>query len=940
VHLRENLNERVQEVTRLFFSLVSKSVRLKYIAVILVIASVLLPANRLKADGPPVQWQKTFGGNGPDYGLSVQQTIDGGYIIAGYTYSFGAGHCDVYLIKTDSAGNEIWQKTFGGNGFDVGYSVQQTSDGGYIIAGDTTLYEWGPFCVYLIKTNSNGDEQWQKTFSSGSEVSEGLSVQQTADGGYIIAGGTYSFVEPPDSDVYLIKSDSAGNLQWQKTFGGSGSSHYGQSVQQTTDDGYIIVGETFSSATDNIDVYLIKTDSTGNEIWQKTFDRDYRDYGSSVQQTLDGGYIITGYTYSFGTGYCDVYLIKTDSAGNEIWQKTFSRNGGDSGTSVRQTADGGYIITGSTCSVEGNNEEVYLIKVDPNGNSQWQKTFSGGNGSEGSEGSSVQQTADGGYIIAGTTYWSADPYDSDVYLIKVAPEKQFMITFDDGPVPGNTENIVNTLKNIYVDSKPVIAGFFMVGCDSGCEDTGAPKPLLGWLAPWPFEWWRTKGSVHGNSEIVQYVVAAGHIIGNHTQHHMWFDWRPLSAQDVIDEITACDDELQSALNKTPEKIFRPPYFVDNLGVRTGAKMLNYQIIMGAGDNEDAATGDLGLGPLFPPSVLTVKKNAANLIQKWDKNYPCVLTFHDISPTTSDHIAEIIEYLQDEEGFTLVNFDPSRLPSRLTSLVRQVTDTIHQSEIATHTISLDSTVGTVTFGVSWEGSDLDLVLYKPEGTKIEPNSTLTDPNVKYLVGDTYESYTISDPNPGNWMMEISGVNVPAEEEKYTIRVEADSNMILSAFTDKPDYELNEDVNIVANLVNDENSVTSALVMAKIQCPNGSVDNLTLYDDGTHGDEDPNDGSYANIYNNTSLRGLYKITTSAIGELTGNQYERASSLTIMVGSIIYGKVDFGAYAVLADHWMAKNCTEPDWCDTADLDQNGDVDIFDLAVLAEYWLEGTTL
>jgi hypothetical protein len=233
----------------------------------------------------------------------------------------------------------------------------------------------------------------------------------------------------------------------------------------------------------------------------------------------------------------------------------------------------------------------------------------------------------------------------------------------------------------------------------------------------------------------------------------------------------------------------------------------------------------------------------------------------------------------------------------------------------------------------------LVLYKPDGTKIDSNSALLDPNIKYAERDTYEYYTISDPNPGNWIMEVSGVNVPPDGEKYAIRVEGDTNLTLFGFTDKPDYELNEHINISAELVNDENSVTGALVIANVQRPDRSVDNLILYDDGTHGDKDPNDGFYTNAYNNTSLRGSYEITISAIGKLTAHQYERASSLTVMVGSIIYGNVDFGAYAVFAAHWLAQNCAVPAWCETADLDQNGQVDVFDLGALAEYWLEGTS-
>ena len=370
----------------------------------------------LFAQTPDTLWTKTYGGMfGNDGGRSVQQTTDGGYIISGTTNSFGAGNLDFYLIKTDANGDTLWTKTYGGGANDGARSVKQTSDGGYIIVGDTYSFGAGGQDIYLIKTDTNGDTLWTKTIG-GPNGEGGNSVLQTIDRGYIIAGWTGS-IGAGSGDVYLIKTDALGNPLWAKTYGAS-DNDVGYSVQQTSDGGYIIAGWSYSFSMYS-DFYLIKTDANGDTLWTKIYGKSdgANNEARSVQQTSDNGYIIVGYTNESGL-YFDVYLLRTDIDGNVLWTKILGGANDDFGFSVQQTVDGGFIIAGSSASFGAGGDDVYLIKTDANGDTLWTKTIGGTNDDWGS---SVQQISDGGYIIVGSTS-SYGAGMTDVWLIKTEPE--------------------------------------------------------------------------------------------------------------------------------------------------------------------------------------------------------------------------------------------------------------------------------------------------------------------------------------------------------------------------------------------------------------------------------------------------------------------------------------------------------------------------------------
>ena len=390
-------------------------------------------------------FEKTFGGTDEDLGYSVQQTTDGGYIITGSTCSFGNGDWDVYLIKTDSSGNELWYKTFGGTGREKGYSVQQTTDGGYIITGSTNPTIFGEEDIYLIKTDGSGNELWNKTFGGASEEI-GYSVQQTNDGGYIVTGVTYYVGN--GYDIYLIKTDDSGNELWNKTFGGTQDDE-SYSVQQTTDGGYIVCGRTKSFGNGYSEIYLIKTDVNGDSLWTKVLGGVISERGYSVQQTNDGGYIIVGYSNSYGNGLLhDCYLLKVDGNGDQQWDQVFTQSHESSGNSVQQTTDGGYIICGMKRSNTNGVPDVFLIKTDGNGIEQWNKTF-GGN--DGDEGRSVQQTNDGGYIIVGWTESFGNGYD--VFLIKTDDSGNITSTFSI-PNPSSNRKLDKVINLLGRETKP------------------------------------------------------------------------------------------------------------------------------------------------------------------------------------------------------------------------------------------------------------------------------------------------------------------------------------------------------------------------------------------------------------------------------------------------------------------------------------------------------
>lgn len=364
-------------------------------------------------------FQKVYGGTAMDEGNSVRQTTDGGYIIAGTTTSYGSGGRDILVIKTNALGDTVWTKTFGGAmDNEYGFCVQQTIDGGYIVSGVASSFADVSGDMYIIKLQPNGDSTWTRTYG-GNGYEWGSYVQQTTDGGYIITGQTPAF-GAGGFDAYLVKLLSNGTIAWTKTYGSVGS-EYGTVVQQTSDGGYIITGSNDNTLGFGAsDFYLIKTDSLGNHVWSKAYGNSGFEEGKAVRQTTDGGYIIAGTSENaLGPLGPDMCLIKTNSIGDTLWAKLYGGTMIDECYDVQQTADGGYVMVGKSFSFSTMGDyDVYVVKVNGQGVVQWSRTYGGTTTNHNEIGYSIQQTADKGYIISGETMYGFGVGLKNMYLIK------------------------------------------------------------------------------------------------------------------------------------------------------------------------------------------------------------------------------------------------------------------------------------------------------------------------------------------------------------------------------------------------------------------------------------------------------------------------------------------------------------------------------------------
>jgi len=435
---------------------------------------------------PTIVWQKSLGGSHYDYATSIHQTSDGGFIVAGGSESNDgdvSGHhgstdsTDYWVVKLNSAGALVWQRSLGGSGIDYAESIQQTADGGFIVAGVSTSNDGdvsgnhGYYDYWVVKLNSAGALVWQRSLG-GNDYDEAYSIQQTTDGGFIVAGRSESndgdvsghHDGPPDYIVYdcwVVKLNSLGEIEWQRALGGT-YNDYAFSIQQTADGGFILAGASRSNDGDvsgnhgASDYWVVKLNSAGEILWQKSLGGSHHDFAFSIQQTSDGGFIVAGESksndgdVSGNHGSWDYWLVKLNSAGAPVWQRALGGNDDDYAYSTQQTSDGGFIVAGVSWSNDGDVSEnhawddYWVVKLNSAGNIVWQRTL-GGSSTDWAY--SIQQTTDGGFIVAGESASndgdvSGNHGETDYWVVKLSP--------DDGIV----ENVLPAQVEINVSPNP------------------------------------------------------------------------------------------------------------------------------------------------------------------------------------------------------------------------------------------------------------------------------------------------------------------------------------------------------------------------------------------------------------------------------------------------------------------------------------------------------
>ncbi|WP_148206273.1 NHL repeat-containing protein [Thermococcus gammatolerans] len=378
---------------------------------LLLILGTLIPAGKVIAE-ENTHWAKTYRGECEDTARAVAIAPNGDIIVAGYTESFGAGYGDVWVLRLDSEGNVKWQKTYGGSDKDWAAAVAVADNGDVIVAGGTESFGAGKADVWVLRLDENGNVKWQKTYGGkGYDVARSVAIAENGD--IIVVGGTESF-GAGKADVWVLRLDENGNVKWQKTYGGS-SYDWGHAVAITDNGDVIVAGSTDSFGTHE-DVLVLRLDTNGNVKWQKTYGGIRGDIAFAVAIAPNGDIIVTGHTKSFGDWDSDVWVLRLDGNGNVKWQKTYGGSSDDDAYSVAIAPNGDIIVVGRTWSFGAGEDDVWVLRLDENGNVEWQKTYGG---SDEEEAYAVAVAPNGDIIVAG---WNFGADLADVWVLRLPPD--------------------------------------------------------------------------------------------------------------------------------------------------------------------------------------------------------------------------------------------------------------------------------------------------------------------------------------------------------------------------------------------------------------------------------------------------------------------------------------------------------------------------------------
>lgn len=886
--------------------------------------------------------------------------------------------CEGKNVPYDPAsGSGRWSTAYAGSDNDEAYDLVQTSDGGYALAGSKSRFlgsgRWLAEDFWLIKTDGSGTVLWNRTYNRSASVDQGRSLIQTSDGGYAIVGIT-------DSDFWLIKTDSSGGLEWSRTYGGT-QIDWPYSLIQTTDGGFALLGITYSSGAGSVDAWLVKISSQGSPQWSKTFGGTSADYAYSLVQTSDGGYVFVGITQSFGAGSYDIWLVKTDGSGNPQWSRTYGGPWYEDARSVIQTRDGGYAIAGAReiiLTPYDSDYNAWLLKTDPSGNIQWDAEY-GGLEDDGL--GLLVQTSDDGYVLAGTTasfgvrcvadYPPCSAFDTfNAWLVKTSSSgglewsrtyggtkldaPRSLIQARDGGfvfsgISDSFSSFGSDLWWVKTDDRgtlnnPVLLvhGFSSGASDAWESTAKGPFDFANTLRGRGFEVWvldysgpdpilytpgvqvalaRPRGYQAGaGGNIIAYSKALAEAVDlvrlrtrakqvdivAHSMGGLVSRWYLQQAEGRDRNDVGKLIMLGTPNHGTPLAKF-PEFLVENYGLPVSSPAIEQMIPCSAflnklnfGDPKtcqgvDTISRDvhyhtvIGTNPQLDLSLQRVREEVVSL---------SLLPGPDDGVVAADSVRlsgvastefelghfdlheqlavldEVVRILEDDPSEVLSQ--PSLVEESLIQEAPEIRASISIGETRLHeiTVSFSNSSG---FILVWDQGTLTFRLVTPSGLRIDP-STLP-PNVTFLNANGIAAYNVEAPEEGIWKAEISSV----QNANYLLTTVMGSALDFSMIFDKKHFAPSEQAAIRARLRNGPSPLTGSMLSAEIARPDGLRESLQLFDDGLHTDFAADDGVYGSIFTSTSMSGAYLIFVNASGVSGGTPFVRSARSTIFVDAL---------------------------------------------------------